>query len=275
MVSSTHNHSTGSDGKLTPEEVVKKAISLGWKYVYFTDHYKTPENLNFHYFKGFFSDSYIKNILELKEKYKDKIKVLLGGEFDFIADYAAWTKNEIAKQDYDYVIGSLHKVKFKDKYFDPEPGIEEWIKNVNEFGGVEKFVTEYYKQVGLMIKSGLFDSVAHLDYVKIYNKDNKFFNEDSSWYKKEVLEVLDLIKKNKKVLEVNSGGIRKTGETFPSLWIIKEAKKRNIPITLGLDAHWETHYNNDYLSELVQIAKKAGYNNVVRFEKRKMIKESI
>ena len=43
MNSSTHNHSTGSDGRLTPEEVIKKAIELGWKYLYFTDHYFCPK----------------------------------------------------------------------------------------------------------------------------------------------------------------------------------------------------------------------------------------
>ena len=40
------------------------------------------------------------------------------------------------------------------------------------------------------------------------------------------------MKKNKVALEINYGGIRKFGEPFPSLWILREAHKRNIPIKI-------------------------------------------
>jgi histidinol phosphatase-like PHP family hydrolase len=36
-----HMHSTGSDGKMKPEEVVQEAIAAGIKYMCFTDHYET------------------------------------------------------------------------------------------------------------------------------------------------------------------------------------------------------------------------------------------
>lgn len=114
-----------------------------------------------------------------------------------------------------------------------------------------------------------------MDYIKVYNENQDLFSENSDWYKKEILEILDLIKKNKMALEINHGGIRKCKAAFPSLWILKEAKKRNIPITLGIDAHLAEHFNNAFMNQLIQIAKQAGYNSATRFKNRKMVKEHL
>ena len=75
MIGSTHNHSTGSDGKLTPEELIKKAIELGWDYAYFTDHYFNPPDSGINFDdKNYFNEAYAKKVKQLKEKYKDKIE---------------------------------------------------------------------------------------------------------------------------------------------------------------------------------------------------------
>jgi histidinol-phosphatase (PHP family) len=272
---STHSHSTGSDGKLSPEAVVKKTIKLGWSYVYFTDHYKVPEILKFDYYRGFFSDEYISSIKKLKEKHYDKIAIYFGGEFDFIKDHLSWTKKEIGLQDYDYVLGSIHKLKFKEDYFDIEDGKEKWIKTAELFGGTKKYILEYYAQVKLLIKSGVFDSLAHMDYIKVYNEDEELFSEQSDWYKTEINEVLRLLKKHKMALEINHGGLRKCKETFPSAWILKEAQKLGVPITLGLDAHYDEHYSNENMETLIKAAKKAGYNEIAIFKKRKMTLDKI
>ena len=276
-LSSTHNHSTGSDGKLSPEEVVKKAIELKWEYIYFTDHYPNPREVNIKFKdKDFFNKNYVSEVKQLKEKYKDKIEVYLGVELGWLENYSNWLKEQLKKQNFDYVIGSIHDIIDKDNKSHPvEWELKGWIEGAEKFGGAENYVKEYYKQIKLMIKSGLFDSVGHLDYISVYNRKNNLFSEDSDWYKKEIFESLDLIKKHKMALEINASGIRKREEQFPSLWILKEARKRNIPITLGLDAHYPENFDSESMKKIIDIAKQAGYNEVVRFEKRKMIKEKI
>lgn len=276
VVTSTHNHSTGSDGQLAPEEVVKKAISLGWKEIYFTDHYFPPPQYKLkpkYHFR--FSENYIQEIRGLKEKYSGKINVYLGVEFDWYEDSKDWIREQSEKNDLDYVIGSIHRLFFDGKRFEMEPGKEVWIKNVEEFGGVKKVVKEYYRQIRNIAKSGIFDAIGHLDYVKIYNGDGEFFSEDDEWYRQEIFKMLDVIKKYDMTIEVNHGGIRKRGSSFPGRWVLEEANKRNIPLTLGLDAHCEEHYDNNYLDELVGIAKDAGYGEVVRFERRERIEEGL
>lgn len=271
-ICSTHNHSKGSDGKLTPEEVIKKAISLGWRYIYFTDHYHLPKIVGYDYNNGFFSEKYIEEVKLLQEKYKDKIEICFGVELDWHELVEEWFRTESKKHDFDYVIGSIHGFSDKaGKFYSIENGKEDWIKGAKIFGGVQKYVTEYYKKTKKLVSSGIYDCVAHLDYIKVYNEKGDLFSENDDWYKKEVLEVLDLVKKKKMAIEVNAGGLRKCKATFPSTWIIKEANKRDIPLTFGLDAHWEEHYNNEIMEKLVEIAKEAGYKKIIRFKNRKKI----
>lgn len=147
MLGSTHNHSTGSDGKLTPEQLIQKAIELGWDYIYFTDHYPNPPNSGINFDdKDHFNEAYVKKVKQLKEKYKDKIEVCFGVEISWLNDYENWLKEQLKKYDFDYVMGSIHN--FFDKNKKPqsvESGKENWLKTAKNFGGVEGFVKEYYK----------------------------------------------------------------------------------------------------------------------------------
>ena len=262
VIGSTHNHSTGSDGKLSPEEVILKAIELRWDYVYFTDHYLLPPDFPLKGNRGYFNKEYIKDVKKLREKYKDKIKIYFGAEFNWFEDYSKWLRKE-AKKDFDYVIGSIHFLFEKNgKFRLMEQGRDYYLETLRKFGGVKGYVQEYYKQTKNLIKSEIYDSVGHFDYVKIYNKNKEFFSEDDAWYEELVLECLDLMKGSGMVLEINAGGFGKCGASFPSEWIVKEARKRNIPITLGLDAHQEEHFDNKACKKMINIAKKAGYKSI-------------
>ena len=276
MIGSTHNHSTGSDGKLTPEEVIQKAIALDWDYVYFTDHYFKPAGYIVKpKYAHYFNKDYVKKVKELRKKYKGKIEIYFGAEFDWVERFYDWLKEEAKKGNFDYIIGSIHKLIFNEEYLEMEPGKEIWIKNLKKTKGIKGFVKEYYKQIRNIAKSGIFDSIGHLDYIKLYNKNNEFFSEDDDWYKQEISKTLDTIKKYNIVLEINAAGIRKCGEQFPSTWILKEAKKLNIPIILGIDAHKQEHYTNELLNNAIKETKKAGYKEHVRFVKRKRIIEKL
>jgi len=75
-----HNHTTFSDGKKTPKELVEEAISKKLDVIALTDH--------FEYFLGFSNFKsdiflYFKVLNHLKEKYGKKIKILAGLEVDF------------------------------------------------------------------------------------------------------------------------------------------------------------------------------------------------
>jgi histidinol phosphatase-like PHP family hydrolase len=77
-----HNHSTHSDGRLTPEEIVMAAMDAGLTHIAITDHFASAkltvsgvdrENIA----------AYTAEIRDLAAKHADHIKVLAGVEIDF------------------------------------------------------------------------------------------------------------------------------------------------------------------------------------------------
>ncbi|MFA6065469.1 MAG: histidinol-phosphatase [archaeon] len=268
-----HVHSTGSDGKLPPEQVIQEAIKDKIDFLCITDHYPCPNNLD-PYSKDNYKEGHFENLKALSEKYKSKINVCVGAEFDWVEGYKEWYKKEISKKPCDLVIGSIHAIFTKNGisgFWDKESDRKKFIE---EFGGTKKYVLEYFKQMRLLIKSELFDCVGHFDVIKLNNRNNSLFSENEKWYIKEVKDCLDLLAKSKIVLEINARGLVKGHEQYPSLWILKEAKKRNIPLTIGTDFH-NYGENEPYLEKIYHLAREAGYKEAVRFEKRKKIVVSI
>jgi histidinol phosphatase-like PHP family hydrolase len=74
-----HNHTTFSDGRFSPSEIIEAAVDYGLTHVAITDHFMTSkvESIKF----DGLSD-YIKEIKDLAEQFTDQIKVLCGVEID-------------------------------------------------------------------------------------------------------------------------------------------------------------------------------------------------
>ena len=95
MLTNYHTHSTFSDGKNTPEEIVCYAIEIGMTSIGFSDHCHTPFDTRYCMND---TSGYIREINRLKKVYGDKIQIYLGIEED-----AHCCTNQ---QNFDYIIGS-------------------------------------------------------------------------------------------------------------------------------------------------------------------------
>lgn len=262
-------HEKGS--KLRIEETIEAAIKKGLSAICLTDHFPLPPDFN-----DLTKDvrvkypEYVELVVKTKNKYKNNIEVLLGAEFDWLEGYEEWIENEIQKYPFDYTIGSVHfvgniPIDYTREYF---------IKTLKVYGGIKKLIRKYYEQIRELSTSNLFDSIGHLDRIKVYN-DGNFFSEKEDWYRNEVLKTLNAISKNTSILEINTSGIDKVcKEQYPSTWILKEAKKKDINLTLGSDAHIPEKVGRN-LENAVEIAKQARYTSLVRFKKRKKIEVKI
>ena len=80
-----HVHTTFCDGKDTPEEMVKEAISRGFDSLGFSIH--SPRTGSIIEFTRAKIDVYKEEILRLKSAYKNDIKVFVGVEQDHYADF--------------------------------------------------------------------------------------------------------------------------------------------------------------------------------------------
>ena len=244
------NHATG-----TVEQYVQKAIEKKIKYFGFSDHapmkYDPKYRMNFEQMQ-----EYESSILDVKEKYKDSLHVLLAYEVDFLEGYI---DERVLKAKVDYLIGSVH---FINKWgFDNPEFIGEY-KNRD----INKIWEEYFEAIEHLAKSRLFNIVGHIDLIKIFNflptRDIKTIA------KKAIKE----IKKANMVVEINVAGYRKpVKEAYPSNDILEMLAEYNIPITFSSDAHKieQIGFKKD---EIHRLAKSYGYTKCAVFiEKEKIM----
>lgn len=121
--------------------------------------------------------------------------------------------------DLEYVIGSIHKVK----------GV-----TLGRQKKTKDLANKYFYELLKMVEYGNFDIVGHLDYLKRYLELGTF--DENILY-----QILASIHYSNLALEVNTSGIRRCGDAFPSNKIL-EAYTRigGKKITYGSDAHEES-----------------------------------
>ncbi|MBN2858428.1 MAG: histidinol-phosphatase HisJ [Candidatus Delongbacteria bacterium] len=253
-----HMHSNFSDGKADLEDYVKAAIEKGFVSIGFSEHgptkFKKHWELTQDRVKEYFSET-----KRLKEFYSDRIEIYCGLELDFLPGVES---NDFYEYDLDYRIGSIHYFFDEEDIYGVDCKFDDFKKTVFDYfkGDIKKMVGEFYSRIIQMVEKFEPEIIGHFDLIKINNTQNKFFHEGESWYKDEVMKVLEFISDKGTMLDVNTGGITRgfLTEPYPSAWALKEAAHLKIPVTLNSDAHRPEHIDGNF--ELVtQILKDAGY----------------
>ena len=254
MIVDLHNHTklcNHAEGEIF--EYIEKAIECNIKYFGFSEH--APMNFDEKYRINFEQMKEYENaVLSAKKRYEEKIEILLGYEVDYLKGYL---DERVLNADVDYLIGSIHF-------------IEEWGFDNPEFIGnyenldIDEIWQKYFDAIEEMANSRLFDIVAHIDLIKIF----KFMP------KKDIVDIarnaLLAIKEANMSIELNVAGFRKPiGEAYPSLSLLQEAKKLDIPITFASDAH-KPEQVGLYSEEALSMAKSAGYEECVLYRKREI-----
>ena len=253
MIVDLHNHTplcNHAVGEI--DEYIEAAIKSGTKYFGISDH--APMDFDPKY-RMTFSDiqRYEKDVLDAKEKYKDKIEILLGYEVDYLKGHM---DERVLNADVDYLIGSVHF-------------IEGWGFDNPEFIGrykeqdIDEIWQKYFDTIEEMANSRLFDIVGHLDLIKVFKfMPNRDINEMAE-------AALKAIKKVDMVLELNISGYRKPiAEAYPSPTLLKQAYELGIPITFASDAH-KPEQVSMFNDEVIKMARDIGYTECALFKKRK------
>lgn len=235
----------GSDDDF--KEYIENAISIGLDEITFTEHLPLPKNFEDPSPEKNSSmdlldiEDYISDLSKLKEEYKDKIKINIGFEVDYIEGYEKETKRFLdvyGKYINDAII-SVHMLKVKDKYYVIDYSSEEFRKIADILGGVGKVYTKYYETVKKAIESDLGQykprRIGHLNLIRKYCKA---FPYDYS-KNQELESLVQAIKDNNYELDFNISGERKDdcGEVYISGYLLELVKKQNINMVLGSDSH--------------------------------------
>lgn len=226
------NHAMGS-----LKDYVHAAIEKNLKQIGLSDHHPMtflPEPL--HQYAMSLEDlgPYFDKANALKQVYKENIEVLVGLEVDYFKNAFNKYKGVIKQYEgnFNYLIGSIHVIPLNE-YEALPVDIEESVPSIKNIG-IDKMFLSYYKAMEELIKSKYFDIIGHFD----LPKKTGLVPEDNELIWQKILSLLDHIESTDMLVEINTSGIRNTSqEQYPSDNIIKELIIREIPLTLGSDAH--------------------------------------
>jgi histidinol-phosphatase (PHP family) len=241
-----------------PKEYVEQAIKLGFKEMGFSDHapYVHMVDPKVTMNKDQLPD-YYRMIEEVRDQYRDKIKVKIAIEADFIPGYESKTQAILDDYPYDYVIGSVHFIK--DWGFDNPSERDQWDES-----DVNQVYRDYYDLLRQSARSKMYDIVAHADLVK------KFGHRATEDMTGEIQKNAQVFKETGMTVEINTSGLRKPAkEIYPALSNLEIYSQAGIPLTFGSDAHDPIDVGKDFAAA-VELAKKAGYKEYVLFKNRKI-----
>ncbi len=260
---------------------LKKAKQLGLKEVGIVDHLYRFEETKAYFEKGLNldpkdpigelqsywlknvrtekMDEFIEVILKAKKRWEDEgVRLKLGIEADYFVGQEQELEAILAEKPWDYVIGSVHYV---DGWGFDNPETASQFETVD----LEELYSRFYESVEKMIRSQLFDFVAHLDNLKVFNykvKDEAF---NQKWYER----ISQALLETNTATEVNAGLYYRypVKEMCPSIDFLTTIVEKGVPITLSSDSHYPDDLGK-YTPENKALLKKLGVSHLATFHQR-------
>lgn len=238
---SYHTHSHYCDGEGEIADVVEAAIDAGLNEIGISSHAPLPFATDWNMPVDQLPN-YVEEVNGLRRRYRDRIRVLLAAEIDYIPtdDVARFQMKELFPLGFDYFVGSVHFLgqRKPPRGFD---GTEEEFRELlfEEYDGdIESMATEYYTRMQGVLTIPQVKIVGHLDRIKRWNAKHNYFSGDESWYRAAVERTLEAIAASGRIVELNTSGWRQgLGEPYPSEAILRRIAELHIPVTVDSDSH--------------------------------------
>lgn len=264
QLSNYHSHCTFCDGRSTPEDFVKFAISHGFRAYGFSSHSPLP-------FETFWNMSkedvpeYLAEINRLKTKYSDRIEIYTALEIDYLDETYNPSIAYFQDMPLDYRIGSIHFLPLSEHLSEEnmvciDGSFADYKASVDRYfeGDISKLVTRYFDSTLKMIEAGGIDIVGHMDKIYLNGHKCKGFSFDADWYQKPFRAALDLIAEKGLMVEVNTKNLMKKQQVFPRREYLRLLKDMNIPVMVNSDCHYPDLVN-DGRAEAFEFLKEAGF----------------
>ena len=254
-----HLHSRFSGDALETDllEMCRKSVEMGLSEIAFTEHVDfdpTDDCYEFYDYEGAIAE-----VERARATFGDRLRIRRGVEVDYQPKYHDQIVAFLSGRHFDYVVGSAHYldglILINPAYFEGRPE--------------ERTYPPYFGLAEKVAASGLFDSLAHLEFCKRlgarYYGPFRFER-----YRDRIERVLRVVIDLDMALEINTAGFRQDpGEAYPSiqtLRLFRELGGRRVVI--GSDAHRVEHVGFA-IERGYAIAREAGFTEMATFQNRK------
>jgi histidinol-phosphatase (PHP family) len=265
-LASYHTHTTFCDGNDTASSMAQAAFDGGMTDLGFTAHAAFPFASEWHLDPTRYEE-YGAEIARLKNEWKGRLNVLHGFEADFIPGVTVPDRAAYARFSPDFLIGSVHYVSTNKRHSTatlwavdaPTGEVSRGIEACFDGDG-RRAVEAYWETLREMVQTCDFDIIGHLDIPRKRNGTLRFFDEDATWYRRELKKTVRAIADSGKIVEINTGGIARKAidDVYPSTYALDLLSKEGVPITISSDAHSTRDITCAY-DRAREAARKAGY----------------
>jgi histidinol-phosphatase (PHP family) len=187
--------------------------------------------------------------------------VSLGVEADYFPDGTDELGELLSRYELDYVIGSVH---FVEGWGFDNPEVQDRFHQ-EDLVALYRKGFDYVKDAA---HSGLFDIIAHLDNLKVFN-----YRPAEALLQPMYEDVARTLKQTNVATEVNTGLAYRypVKEACPSPSFLRALYQQGVPLTLSSDAHFPDDLGTQ-LDEAIELLLEIGYKEVVYFKERKRLK---
>lgn len=233
-----HTHTAYADGKDTVEAIVLRALERGFDSIGFSEH----SYLKYSSYPNQLTPKkallYQNEVATLKEKYRERIDIFCGLEYDFYSDEPT--------ENYEYLIGSVHYLSCEKGIVTFDNGLADTKNYIDtHFGGDGlAFAKKYFETVARLPERGNFDIIGHFDLVSKNNDAGDFFDETAKEYLQAGFEAIHSLKGKIPLFEVNTGAIARGYKKlpYPAMPFLKEFLACGYGAVITSDCH-----NKDFL----------------------------
>ena len=250
-----HTHSIYCDGKDTLEEMVLSAIKKGFDSIGFSGHSYMDIYAEFSMSEEK-AARYRAEIAALQEKYADRIRIFCGLEKD--------NYTQLSLDGYDYLIGSVHVMRYKDQLLFIDWSAERTRENIEKFFGGDgiAYAKHYFETVVDLPNHGTFDILGHFDLLTKFNeKEPDLFDTQCEEYRAAATAAAEALVGKVKFFEINTGAISRGYRTtpYPTVPLIKEFKNQGFGVVISSDCH-DSQKLDCYFDEAVELLEYCGFN---------------
>ena len=194
-------------------------------------------------------------VREAAERWGDRVSIRFGCELTFERRYAADVRDHLATHRYDFTIGSVHVGA-------DSPFSSERVAAFVAGKSLVEAVRPYFEEVEAAARSGLFDTIGHLDFVKRYVQPH-FGPADFAAAPELYEPVLVALVESGTALEINASGLRQSpNETYPGAAVVARFRALGgSAVTAGSDAHRADSFAFG-LAEGYGVAARAGFRSL-------------
>jgi histidinol-phosphatase (PHP family) len=261
-------HSTYGDGRGRVREIAQAAADRGFRAFGFSEHFDTPPCRQFNPDgrassldgRGEWIASYVADVQAAQRDHAGEVTILLGTELEYIRGAETWTRGQIARWPFQYFVGSVHFVRYdgEDICIDWDwPRIAEALRRA---GSPERLYLDYFDHVIELLDWRMAQVIGHLDLIKIFLKPSE--QVDTPAIRTKVSGILETMRDRGVAMDINARGLIKPCRCiYPADWILVEARRIGVPVTLGDDSHGPDEVGAR-LEVAVDALRRAGYSQM-------------